>query len=439
MFKYNDYRMLEFLKHENLFDEFGELEDKLVKTYNELPGEWILHKDLIILIDKLEKQFERNITRLEKTPQIEVEERVDKQFKKTIRQVEIHLFHIKKILKQIEKGNHSQELSQTVKNSMKNLMDSLHVLHAHINLYPVNKIRRKKVWHELLLGLRKGHYLPTSIDQQKANEMIKKFTDSELIFAVEFNTTEKPFLLITLNRFNETKLHIIKKGNLRDAIIISEMMSLLRIKHMIINNHYKLKDDNPENINHIEFMDGKRIIELGRLRDKDTILAFAFLLGAACADGFVMNLSDRPMNIHIDLKKFNRVRKHYEQIRGDDNPIFHVDYEFLSTNSHKDYLSSQIFGTNGVFILMIIDLFDIHKSQLSLKEITREFNKGYSKEMIYIRINYFNKKGLIDRIIEKNNLGTLSIRCTSDIIPLFQTIEDEFLEIIATRILKEAA
>jgi hypothetical protein len=397
--------------HKDLFESFEEKEKKLISVYQDLPEGWFLHKDILNLLHKIEQDLYSNLEKIKKSKWGRLERKIDRNFDKIIKQIRKYLKQIDSYLLKLERGKIEKELATNVLNSMNKLVDLLHLLSFQVNLYPVHLIHRKKLFKDLLDGLAEGIYLLSDISQDTAKKLIEKFTGDQLIVVVQYHTNEKPYLLITKNRFGNLEHHIIKKGRVGVELIISKLMRFLSLRHMVINYKRKLIDDKIEHLNKIAFMEGIRILELGKLNSSDEALNFSYLLGAACADAFVLNLSDRPFNIFINIREFKLLAKsNTTHFLGDKNPIFHIDYEFLETMEPHLYLRGQLFGPYGLLVNFLLTGVDFVITKLKKEEVLQSFNDGYFAELLHIQNNYSNNKSQIDYLLDKNNISYLSGR-----------------------------
>jgi len=67
--------------------------------------------------------------------------------------------------------------------------------------------------------------------------MMKKFTNAELIVCVQFNTNDRPYLMVSVEG-NKVVYDIVKKKKPEDSLIISKLTSMLGIKNLKIDIMY---------------------------------------------------------------------------------------------------------------------------------------------------------------------------------------------------------
>jgi len=116
-------------RHRNLFQDLESQEKELVKYYREFPGDWMLHKDLVRLLNLIESKLTNDIGKIEKSDLGVILELINNQFSRLITQLSNHSRFIEKELNRIRRGKGSQNLSKQLIQSMQNLIDSLHTLY----------------------------------------------------------------------------------------------------------------------------------------------------------------------------------------------------------------------------------------------------------------------------------------------------------------------
>jgi hypothetical protein len=158
------------------------------------------------------------------------------------------------------------------------------------------------------------------------------------------------------------------------------------------------------------------------------------MLGAACADAFVLNLADRWFNIHIDLREFEKSwGKSLVHFLGEGNPIFHIDYEFLKSTDITHYLSGQLFGPQGLFLSLFVDNIDLIKAGLSQQEVVAAFNNGFLRELSYIEESYSKNQEEVDALLVKNNITYLRERFNPESYQHFIALQSRFLDELRIR------
>ncbi len=411
---------------DKILEQFKKEEDELRKIYTELPGNWFLHEKIIEHLEWLEIEIEESLKNLENSIRSDIQRQLEKGFNGLMNRIKKHNEVIKNLIKKVKSKNLTQDLPSKAIKSMELLINEIHILRMESQLYPIQKIKNKKIWKSVLEGLKNNTYIPPDIDLATAKKRVQHFSNSELILALQFNTWERPYLMITLDN-KKINMHIIKKGRLTKDLFISKLMNLLGIRHMVIDYKHKMFGNKVEHLNKIEFMKGKNIESLNRLSNRDEILAFSFLLGAACADAFVTNLSDRPLNMRIDEKKFKLLKRKPKHGLGNENPIYNIDYEFLNSTNEEDYIKGQFFSSRGLFILMFVDKTDLVKAKLKKEKVIEMFNKGYIKELKIITHNYHKNKNQIDILLNLNGVNYLKRRFSEDSYKILLKFENEII------------
>lgn len=405
----------------------SEAEGNLTNLLSDLPEDWVFVTDIDNILDEIIRSVHSSEVDLKNSAVGRIDLEMDRHMSDILRKIERHTATIERFLAKVKAKKGGAELKGVVHNSMKRLADELHYLNLVSKKYPVNKIHNRKVLKVVLKGLRSGELLPPSRDFQKTSSMLRHFTGSELILAVQYNTSEKPYLMITLDS-GKPVLHILKSKSdddpeIKTALVVSKLMRLLGIRHMLLDSKHKLVGDVPEHMTKITHFKGVRALSVGRIKTRKAMLAFAFLMGAACADGFVVNLSDRPFNILVDYDLFKKAVKHPRSFLGLSNPIFHIDYDFAKFDNSKQYISSQFFSSaGGVFILMLFDVAGMRSANLSKKDIADKFIEGFDEELRLIRKVYRKNRGEVDALLSRNGLGYLSGRMSIDSVNLLKEI-----------------
>jgi len=417
-----------FSRNKDVFSEFDRQEKELIKIYKDLPGDWLLHDDILQLIEKIEDSIEKNEKKLKESEFGRLETKVNKRVEELIKRIERHLFLLKQHLVKVKSNKVKKNLTPTIKQSMQILADDLHKLVFYANLYPIHNIQRRKFWKGILKGLNDGTFLPPDISYEKASELVNNFVNEKLVVVVQYNSNERPYLMITLDG-KKPVFHIIKSGDPGTSLIISKLMRLLGMKHMIIDYKRKFIDDKVEHLNKINFFEGMKFIDMGRVRNVDEVMSLAYYLGAACADGFVMNLDDRPGNIYIDYTYFEKIKKRRirERYLSSSNPIFHIDYDFVDIKDMRLYLESQIFGVYGIFVHFIMGNVDMTNSRLRIPFILGFFNLGFQQEMQRIRDYYNSNKQQVDSLLVNNKLGYIKKRLDPQVFRLLLDVESEYI------------
>jgi len=411
--------------YQDIFRKFESLEQEFLKINSELPGDWLLHSSLVDKVKEIDVALISNLNKLEFSEAGELERRINSQFSALIQKIKRYLFFLEEYLRKVKSGKSGKELKDNILDSIKVLSETLHLLLINIHQYPVNELGRRKILRTILHQMRLSFMLPPDINYQDAKKLISHFIGEELILVVRYNTNEKPYLVITRSQ-GRLNMHILKRTSHNYGLIASKLMALLGIRHMIIDTKRKLVDGKVQHLNSIEKIEGIEVLTLRKISNQREALAISFLIGAACADGFSVNLSDRPWNMYIDYHQFRRVyRKNYKHCLGARNPIFHVDYEQLDIVDEFKYLRYQYFGFNGIFIELLIRMIDFKLSRLTAQQIVESFNEGYLSELRYIGGFYRRNRSEINMLLAKNGLADLALRFSERSYPLLVDIEKE--------------
>jgi len=89
-------------RYQDVFDELNSLENKLKKVNEELPGDWLLHKDIIDKVKKIDLALESSISTMESSEAGDIQRRVDARFTILIRKIKRHLFLVGQYLRKVD-------------------------------------------------------------------------------------------------------------------------------------------------------------------------------------------------------------------------------------------------------------------------------------------------------------------------------------------------
>ncbi|MBI5390161.1 hypothetical protein HZB02_01620 [Candidatus Woesearchaeota archaeon] len=409
---------------EKLLDQLKKSEEDLLSVQKELPATWFFHKEIVEKIEGIERTVEHAIDSLKKSDAFKVQEAVEAKMDGVLVALRQHLSYLQKHLQRASNGEVSQHIPENLKASMEHLVDEIHLLMIIAAQFPVYKIGKRKILKEILKGLQERLYIPASMNYETAKKMLRWFTNTDLILALQYNTNDRPYLFISLDRA-EVRMDVIKKKNPGDGLLISRLMELLGIRHMTIDYKHKMIDGKVEHLNAIHVMQGQPIITMPAIRDKKKIVAFAYLLGAACADGFVLNLEDRPNNIFIDEPLLNKVSSNPSLFLGEKNPIFHIDYNFMEANDSGRYIYWQFFGPIGVFSSSFIGK---GESIVPYNQLIKWYNQGYQEELKRIIGFYYKNQRAIDALLERHGKQYLKWRFSLKNYQELLAVEDGFME-----------
>ena len=412
-------------RYQDVFDELNSLENKLKKVNEELPGDWLLHKDIIDKVKKIDLALESSISTMESSEAGDIQRRVDARFTILIRKIKRHLFLVGQYLRKVDQGKFTNELKANLLDSMQVLSDTLHKLAIDIQQYPIHKIRKRKILQMVLKQMQLGFMMPSDINYEDAKKLITHFIHEELILLVKYKSDAEPYLVVTMAQ-GKLNFYILKRTAHNYGLIASKLMALLGIRHMVIDTKRKFIDGKIQHLNSIQKMEGMELLTLRKIADSKEALALAFLIGAACADGFAINLADRPWNLFIDYKEFRRIyRKNYLHYLGNKNPVFHIDYEQLDIMDDAKYLHHQYFGFSGIFVELLIRMVDFKSAKLTVNQVVESFNNGYLSELKYIKGFYIRNRSEIDSLLARNGLTNLMLRFSERSYPLLIKIEHE--------------
>lgn len=380
-------------EHKSLLEELLILEEKIKDL--ELPGRWYyaeeVHKQLVFC-EKCMQILEQANHELESDIRYKILKKVSSKLARLQTQLRYQVDTLKK-----EKHNISALVEKRSQ-----LIEQIHQLIFILQQYPVEHILRKKIFRDILKGLDEKFLVPAKINYFEALKVAGPLINEEIILVLEYNSQEAPLLVIT-QKNNEPILRILKKGDLKETIIIQKLMELFGLRSLTITT----KGYKKQSYHAIEYIKGETFYYFTNF-SKEQEEALAYFLGAATADAFVLNLSDRLFNMHIDVKQFNRRWKKPENNLLAKNPIFHIDYEFSHTNSVENYLNTQIFNPFGG----IFTNFFLERKKQSLVEA---YNKGIADELKLLKKEYQKKQKDIDELIQVCSMPDINTRLAIDI------------------------
>ncbi len=434
--------------NKNIFKYLDELEniekrfEEIIIEFNknnpreriEVSGEWFFSKEIKskiknIIIPSIE-EFEEDIKKLNRNESFKIETTINSRIinieKKLIKLNSLIKKNINKI-----KNNKSKEILDETYQIMKLFINDLHKFTLEIKNFPFNNLDTK-IQTKILDDLRKKRIFLPDINYFQAKEMIKKYTDEELILVLQYLSIEKPYLFITKDKLNNLNRFILKSSinsnkKTEYNFLISKFLGLFEIRNYGVKYEHKYYENikKYELKEFITFIKGRSIIDNDIFREKEDILKYSYFLGACIANGFFVNLSDRLVNIHYNVLDFNKIKYEYRKENlGFKNPIFHIDYDLNSFQEIKQYFTDIIFRKSyGLYEELLFNKVDLNICDIL--EVRNHFIEGFEDSINRLRNIYLNNKEDIDFFIkDKHQFKILIQRLNPEWIEEFKKIEN---------------
>lgn len=408
--------------NKTIFEDLSKVEKELEEIDSNLSEYYNFSAHLDILLTSMETHLISKQKKLEKLEFSKVERKLSKRYNNIFKKLERYTFILQKHVRKVKNGKRNKKNVKEIHEALSVLKDSIHELYLYAHDYDIITIKRRKIWKSILSGLRSNKFLPPDIGLETAKKFVDHYLHYKIVAVVQYNTNEKPYLFIMLDSTERLFLLIVKKGELGRELVISSLLKLLGIRHIEISSKTKVVNQERLVINGLNFLEGIPFKDHPKISHKKTALSYAYLLGAACADGFVVNLSDRHQNIFIDMKNAKYAISSPKKYLGDRNPLFHIDYDFGDYQEIEPYFISQFFGSFGAYFTYYYNI-DHIKTRITMEELLEEFNKGFSDEMRIIVRNYAKNKNAIDKILRLNSLNYLLTRFSIEIVDRLILIE----------------